>query len=74
MGVNLGPHGYGKGDGLNLLSTLLQKRKEVKFEFPTKIPLPCEQPSNLLSENAKIKMIFLGNHFCYMSYTKILKM
>ena len=70
-----GPHHPGKPllRGEWVTYTLLQKRKKVKFEFPTKIPPPCEQPSNLLSENAKIKMIFLGSHFCYVLYTKILK-
>ena len=53
-------------------STLLGKRKWVRFEIPAKIPMPCDLAVFRLSENGKIKMMFLGTHLYYISYTKFL--
>ena len=40
--------------------TPLQKRKQVRFELPARIPAPCELPGVRLSENVKIKIIYRG--------------
>ena len=44
--------------GLASECTLLQKQKEVRFEFPVTIPVPYEPPGSGLSENIKIKKIY----------------
>ena len=41
--------------------TLLQKQKEVKFEFPAKNTIPFDKMVIQLVADAKIEMIFLGN-------------
>ena len=43
---------------LQALCTLLQKRKEVRLEFPATIPVPYEPPGSGLLENIKIKKIY----------------
>ena len=51
--------------------TLLQKQKEVRFEFPATIPVPYEPPGSGLSGNINFKKIYREVYFYCSSYSKI---
>ena len=51
--------------------TLLQKRKEVRFEFPATIPVPYEPPGSGISGNINLKKIYREVYFYCSSYIKI---
>ena len=48
-----------------------QKCPRVLFWYPAKIPAPYEPPWSRLSENTKIKKIYVGVYFYCSSYNKI---
>ena len=56
---------------LSFAVTMLQKRKEVRFEFPATIPVPYEPPGSGLSGNINFKKIYRGVNFYCSSYSKI---
>ena len=56
---------------LSFAVTMLQKRKEVRFEFPATIPVPYEPPGSGLSGNINSKKIYRGVDLYCSSYSKI---
>ena len=54
----------------NVSHTLLQKRKQVWFEFPAEIPMGHELMMQMLLKNAKIKIIWVGTLTLVYIYTK----